>query len=345
MSWLISGTGGFWRKCREDDSPNFRMIRAVSGGGASWVETLFLAPVDAIEDNFEIECTSLVQEIAGGLRSIGDGGTFDMVLPGLTEDVVEVLRRVEEQLPGVPSNIFLVGRKRFQLRRTEWPLMLKFINYYLPAPATLADFASPAPAQLAPVLDDPRDEVSGLAAAILYHAVRNDIDAMHVWENHPSIEANDFWTTLVPERGPPIFRGRLPSNMHELFARGVVLLLAGKREQGLEALKVAHQVGHPTARRWLEAHGIDAITLPAEASALLFRRPPKTRDELQKEYTPRLRPRSPEENSGQCKCCSQSCERRLSPRHTLVRTSPLGWHPLRPASANERKCLPGSSSR
>lgn len=259
MSWLVSGTEGFWRKYYEDNSPNFPKICAISGAGVYWIQMLFQAPVDAIEQNVEIDCESLLQEIGGEVQSSGDGEAsfvseaIDRVLPALTENAVEVLRRVEERLPGVPSNIFLVGRKHFRMGRTEWPRMLGHLNLYLPAPATLADFASTTPAQLAPVLDDPCDEALALAAAILHHAVRHNIEDMHVWENMPRIQVGYFSPVL--RQGPPIFRGRLPSDMHELFARGLAHLLVGEREQGLEALKVAHQVGHPTARRWLEAHG------------------------------------------------------------------------------------------
>jgi len=59
----LSGSQGFTSNDQAAASPQLRRLSDVVGAGRSWLEPLFIAPVDAIERNVEIGCLALAREI------------------------------------------------------------------------------------------------------------------------------------------------------------------------------------------------------------------------------------------------------------------------------------------
>ncbi len=277
MGRYLSGSNGFSYKYIHAQQPDNLMALAVkSGAGSSVVVPTFEAPIDEEERNLSINCIALARDIVAATGAQGeisrivkyptdavpvhyaDESTLEFVQYAMAEQIVEVLKRIDAQLPHPVTHLFLVGTAGYMLEEKEHAQLLKWVNTFLPeklkvtkkALANSKEAVDEEWREVLKALWGVEDFVPFMAFQIVHHALVNSLSRMTVKETGPGIEAEGFWS-LVPEWGPPIFGSQWPSAPDALFARALVQLFSGNQKDAIESLKACKAAGGQYAQRYL----------------------------------------------------------------------------------------------
>lgn len=278
MGRYLSAEKGFSYKYIHAEQPdNLMALAAKSGTGSSVVVPTFEAPIDEEERNLSFNCITLARSIVQETGASGeisrlikyptdavpvhyaDESTLEFVQYAMAEQIVEVLKRIDEQLPHPITHLFLVGTAGYTLTEKEHEPLLKWINTFLPehlkvskqALSNSKESVDKSFPDALKTLWGTEDFLPFMAFQILHHAISHSLPRMTVKENGPGIEADAFWK-LVPEWGPSIFGPSMPSTPEEQFTRGLVQLFAGNQKGAMESLKACKAEGGKQAERYLK---------------------------------------------------------------------------------------------
>lgn len=277
MGRYLSGPKGFSYKYVFAEQPdNLMALGAASGAGTAVVVPTFEALVEREERHISFNCIALARTIAAETGAKGelagllqyptdavpvkyaDENPLEFVQYAMAEQIVEVLKRIDAQLPHAASHLFLVGTAGYLIEEAQYGCLLTWINGFLPnelhvqreALANSKGELDNTWQNVLRTLWGTEDFLPFMAFQILHHALTHGLPLITIQENGPGIEAENFWS-LVPELGPPIFGETMPNTIDGLFARGLVQLFSGNPRDALKSLEACQALDGAQASRYL----------------------------------------------------------------------------------------------
>jgi hypothetical protein len=273
MGRYLRGTEGFsYKYAFAEQEDNLVELAGALGAGTGGILPAFGGGYVDIEENFEVPVIPLLRaiqkdgkatggEIGGVMPKDGEllpSPTLEFVQYAIGENIVEVVKRLDAALEGVPHGIELDGLAAFELAKRDYGKALAYVNKRLAAKdrLELTDLgnAKKTDAALAR-LGDTDNYLPAMALCIVRHAVQHKLSTIAVRETQASRSASDLWN-LVTEWGPNIFGAAPPSSGEEWFVRAVVDLMR-RDDAGKPEMATALKAGHEPAKRWVKTLKID----------------------------------------------------------------------------------------
>jgi hypothetical protein len=278
MGHYLSGTNGFsYRHPNREFVTNILDYAPVMDFGGGFVKPIFWAFVPALQDRRFFECVPLAKLIVADTKAKGEidrvarypdrgvpieggeeRGSLDVVQYGLAEQVLEVVRRVDDALEHPAAEMSLMGLGAWGMTRDEYPKMIEFVNSFLPKRLALTEAAIVAGKAKGlargfephlRVLKSLEEHLGYAGFNIICHALWNELPRMDVWDRDPVIEADEFWDN-AQEWGPPWLGGE-EMTAEQRWVWGVVNVFRRQDEIAMDELAAALGAGEPRAERWL----------------------------------------------------------------------------------------------
>lgn len=266
MGRYLRGTNGFtYKYVYAQQEANLSELAGMAGAGRGGIEPLLAASMDALERTDYLPVMELLRAAvqragaAGGetqalLRRSGVLGarSLEFVMYAVAESIVPLAAILDERLEAPAQHVELCARTAYELPRADHEKMLAWVNGFLDKPLTLAGVKRGI-GGAAKQLEGVEDYVPFMGLHILQHAVAHDLDLMEVSESMPETRADDYWTLARTEWGPSEIgpHAPVPGDRDARFARALVALWQGERDEAMALLRACREQGDPRARRWL----------------------------------------------------------------------------------------------